>query len=241
MKIALMGYGKMGKQIEQLAVEKGHAISAILTSSISSKKESEELLGRADVCIDFSHHDTLLSHVEWAAAAQKNIVIGTTGWERDLENVKKIVLQAGIGCLYSPNFSIGIHFFLQLIAQASSIAASWEECDVGLIEAHHRQKQDAPSGTAKEIARIILEQHPQKQQISKEGQKGDTSILSVATLRCGFIPGTHSVILDSPCDTITLTHQARDRSGFASGSIRAAEWLIGRQGFFGFQDIFAKE
>lgn len=153
-------------------------------------------------------------------------MIGTTGWEKDLDSVQQHVEKAKIGLLFSPNFSFGVQIFYKIIAEAAALLASREEYDVGLIEQHHQQKRDHPSGTAKQLAAILQE----------KGMRNKRD-LSIASLRCGTIPGTHTVLFDSAVDTITLTHQAHNREGFAAGAVLAAEWLQGKRGFFTLDDM----
>lgn len=215
MKITLLGYGKMGRLIEQLAVTQGHQIVGKSTNEIA----------QADVCIDFSHASCMFSHVEKAVALKKPLVIGTTGWESDFDTIKKLILNSSIGCIYSPNFSIGVYLFQQLISQAAKLMSSFKEYDVAGIELHHRHKADAPSGTAKALTYTLLKElspaHP----------------FTFTSVRCGSNPGCHQIEFDSPADTITLTHAARNRDGFASGAIKAAEWVKDKQGFFTMEDF----
>lgn len=202
LKIALFGYGKMGKMIEQLAPTRGHAIVKDLHSS--------------DIIIDFSIADAVLEHVSCAGQAKKNIVIGTTGWEQHLNQVKELVSKYQIGALYAPNFSIGVHLFLKLVKEAGKLFSQYSTAG---LEIHHREKKDAPSGTALALA-DVLENKPE-----------------FASIRLGNIPGIHTLYFDSMADTITLTHTAKGREGFALGAIIAAEWLKSKKGFFTLEDI----
>jgi len=224
MKIALVGYGKMGKSIEQAAINCGHSITAIIDPKAPVYKEiTEEALADADVCIDFSRPDCALENIRKAAAFKKNIVVGTTGWYDRLDEAKQLVETANTGLLYAPNFSIGITLFLKIIAEAAQLIAPWNLYDAAGMEIHHRQKADSPSGTAKKIAEVLDAYIPQK-------DKSHT----FTSIRVGGTVGTHSLIFDSPFDTITLTHTARNRDGYVNGALHAAEWLIGKQGFFTF-------
>lgn len=223
MKIALIGYGKMGKLIEQLAKENGDSIVAIITrrDQYSSKKSA---FLTADVCIDFSHPSMLQENVQFCKELKKPIVIGTTGCEDQMINIQKEIKDSTIGCFYSPNFSIGINLFMQMLNQALKLIEGFYEYDVAGIEYHHNKKTDRPSGTAIALTNQI------KQTINNEH-------FTFESVRCGHIPGTHTILFDSPVDTITLTHTARNREGFAQGALKAAKWLIGKQGFYTMQDL----
>lgn len=210
MDIALIGTGKMGKLVEQLAVQRGHRVIG------GYHPLQDYSLDGADVCIDFSHPGVVMKNIELVADQGKNLVMGTTGWESSLDQVKEIVERSGIGFLYSPNFSIGVHLFMEIVKNAMKTVETMGY-DIAGLEMHHNEKVDAPSGTAKELEKIT-------------GCK-------FSSVRCGSIPGTHSIIMDSPIDTITLTHEARSRSGFAEGAIRAAEWLEGKKGFYTIEDL----
>lgn len=209
LKIALFGYGKMGKMVEQLAPTRGHTIDSISTFPVIISQSS-------DVIIDFSAADAVLEHVIQAGKAKKNIVIGTTGWEKHLNEVKELVSKYQIGALYAPNFSIGVHLFLKLVKEAGHLFANYSAAG---LEIHHSEKKDAPSGTALALSEV-LEKKPE-----------------FASIRLGNIPGTHTLYFDSIEDTITLTHTAKGREGFALGAIIAAEWLKTKKGFFTLEDI----
>lgn len=218
MKIALIGYGKMGKMIEKIALERGHEIVARINSS--SWNETE--LQPAEICIEFTHPEALMPNIKKIAKLKKDVVIGTTGWYDQLDTVNSMVQEAQIGALYSPNFSIGVNLLISILGHAGKLMKKFDEYDVAGIEVHHNQKKDHPSGTALEIAKVLdlnLER-PDK--------------VSFASVRCGSIPGTHTVIFDSPCDTISITHSARNREGFARGAVQAAEWVHGKKGLYSF-------
>ena len=221
MKIALLGYGKMGHLIEKLAPARGHQIVAC----ISSSHDNIEKLAEADLAIDFSHPHAVLKHVQLCCDYQKPLVIGTTGWEKDLEEAQKLVQEASIGCLTASNFSIGVHLFQMVLKQAAALFETQPLYDVAAIEYHHRQKVDCPSGTALMLTETIKQQMPSH------------SSLEFASVRCGHIPGTHEICFDSSADTITLTHQARNREGFAQGALLAAEWLLSKRSFFTLNDF----
>ena len=236
MKIILIGYGKMGHLVEDIAKQKDHQIVARIQSSTSI---AEQQLKEADLCIDFSTPESVLQNVHLIAKSKKNIVMGTTGWYDQMEEVKKIVKEHDIGFLFSPNFSVGLHLFRKIVENAAQLINDIEEYDVAGYEIHHNQKADSPSGTAKSLMDNILQKIKRKKNPLYE--MGDRQItpeeLHFTSIRCGFVPGTHTLIFDSPADTITLTHQARNREGFARGAVTAAEWLVEKKGFFTLDDI----
>lgn len=227
MKIALIGYGQMGKMIEAIALEKGYSIVA----RTSSTQWDEGGILQADVCIEFTRPECAVKHVERLASLGKNIVIGTTGWDNQIEEVRKIVEQSNIGLVYSPNFSIGVQLMFHLLQSAGQIFGPFKQYDVAGIEYHHNKKKDQPSGTALEMGRIV-------------SQHAGRDMAPFTSVRCGAIPGTHTLMFDSPFDTISITHEARTREGFALGAIQAAEWLNGKKGFYSFstciQDILER-
>lgn len=222
MNIALLGYGKMGRLIEQMALERGHKV----VSRISAQNADWDAVQEADVCIDFSASEAVIGNLEKAAQMGKNVVIGTTGWQGRLDAARAIVETCGTGALFAPNFSLGVHLFLQIVERAAELIDHFEEYGVAGHEIHHSQKKDAPSGTALELCRRI------KQKIRRVDK------MDMAAVRVGSVPGTHTVVFDSPYDTITLTHTARSRGGFAKGAVEAAEWLAGKTGFFGLEDFY---
>lgn len=221
MKIALLGYGKMGRLIEEIAQGKGHEIVAKRTRKEGGWKDIE----RADICLDFSEGPAVVGHVRECARLGKSVVIGTTGWEEGIEEVKRIAEQLKIGILYAPNFSLGVHLFLQILDSAAKVMDAFDEYQVGGVEFHSLKKKDAPSGTAREISRRL------------ERAMGRIDRLEMTAVRLGSIPGTHEVIFDSPADTIVIRHVARSREGFAKGAIQAAEWLLGKTGFYTIDDL----
>jgi 4-hydroxy-tetrahydrodipicolinate reductase len=227
MKIALIGYGKMGQLIEQLAHAKNHHIVARFSRHLGTLQERWQELAQADLAIDFSQGAFVLKHLEICLSLGKPLVIGTTDWEAQIATANKMVKEANGSCLYSPNFSIGIYLFQQIIAYAASLFQPFSDYDVSGVEYHHRQKLDHPSGTAKALSQNILHHMPRLEEFS------------FASIRCGYIPGTHTLHFDSPVDTLTFTHQARNRQGFAHGALLAAEWLLPHKGFFTMEDMIA--
>lgn len=225
MKIALLGYGKMGKLIEEIAHANGHSVVGQFSTSLGTAHERREELESADIAIDFSHSSSLLSNLELCLSLNKPLIIGTTGWEENFDKAKRMVKGANGSCLYSPNFSIGVYLFQKIVAYAGAITQPFSAYHVGGVEMHHSQKKDHPSGTAKALKDALCKEMPR----SKD--------FEFASVRCGSFPGTHTLYFDSPIDTITLTHEARNREGFAVGAIKGAEWLLSRQGFFTMDDF----
>lgn len=241
MKIALIGYGKLGHLIEQVSIEKGHTIVAKYNTH-SLEQLNSDLLRGAEICIDFSHPSCVVDNIKILTSLGKSIVVGTTGWYDQLEEVKEVVLQSKVGFLYSPNFSVGMLLFMHIVRHASKLFSEIEGYDVGGMEIHHKQKADTPSGTAQSLAQIIMEEFPKKRSVVYEVDRElAPSELNFSSLRCGSFPGAHSIFFDGTSDTIELKHSARDRLSFARGAVAAAEWLRHKTGFFSLEDIFLKK
>ena len=217
-KIALIGYGKMGQIIERIALDQGHHIVA----RVHSGSWDLEAVKEADVCVEFTRPDAVVENISRLAPLGKPIVVGTTGWHDRLEEVLALVEEHQIGLLYSSNFSIGVNLLFSIVAHAACEIQSFEY-DISGVEMHHRNKKDQPSGTAKELSRIV------KEKIDRE--------IPFSSIRCGSHPGAHTILFDSACDTITISHEARNREGFAKGALLAANWLIGRKGVYNFFDL----
>lgn len=170
----------------------------------------------ADVLIDFSHPDAVIKHIEMAVSLGKNLVIGTTGWYEHLDQARDLCEKGNIGIIYGPNFSIGVHLMTKLVNYANELTSAFDEYDVAGVEYHHNQKVDAPSGTAKALG------------------------VPFSSVRVGSIFGTHTVLYDSPEDTLEITLRSKSREGFAKGALKAAEWIQGKKGFYHF-DHYLKE
>ncbi len=220
MKIALIGYGKMGKMIEQTALGKGFDVVCVI--DINGVERGE--LSDADVCIEFSQPGAVLENIKLAASANKPIVVGTTGWHEHLGEVRKIVETSDIGLVYGSNYSIGVNLMFKVVEYAANLFKDFASYDPFIEEAHHKLKKDAPSGTA-----ISLKQRVESQYKCE---------VPTSSTRAGYIPGTHTVGFDSEVDTLTITHTARNRQGFAEGAIVAAQWVLDKKGFFEFPQIF---
>lgn len=237
MKIALIGYGKMGHEVEAAAHLRSHSIVATFDVDAPLSAEALRTCG-AEVAIDFTQPDSVLSNVRIAADAGVPLVIGTTGWEAHIGEVRLTVENARIACVFASNFSIGVNLFLKIVADASQLLST-SGYDVYLSESHHRAKKDYPSGTALRIAEAILGGSAEKTHIQPELVRGEAitkDALQISSIRAGSITGTHTVGFDSDVDQIELTHRAKSRAGFALGAVRAAEWAVGRHGMFRFEE-----
>lgn len=245
MKIALIGYGKMGREIEAAAREAGTEVVAVFNSRNNPQGSGirRETLAGAEVGIDFSTRQAVLDNIRSAAACRLPVVVGTTGWYERLEEAKRIVEEEGTGLVYAPNFSIGVNLFLKIVAYAGRLFERFADYDPYIIELHHRQKADSPSGTALELGRALLGALSRKREIQAAPPEGriQEDRLHVASIRAGYIFGTHIVGFDSPHDSIRLEHEARSRRGFALGALLAARWIVNRKGVFTFQEILDRE
>jgi len=240
MDILLVGYGKMGKEVETVCTARGHRVLARVDPVAGEQGEiTAELAAEADCAVEFSVPDAVLANARRYGEFSLSAVVGTTGWHDELETVERIVKKGKTGYLYGSNFSIGAQLFFRLVAAAVRLMNPFPEYDVAGLEIHHKRKKDSPSGTAQEIARIIVENSLRKSSVVTE--KLDRPIreneLHFASLRGGEFPGVHRVLFDSAADTVELTHTARNRGGFALGAVLAAEWLAGRRGFFRIDDF----
>ena len=241
MDIAIIGYGKMGHEIERIARAKGINARTIDPNEPSAnyKQINNESMRNVDVCVDFTHPDSVIGNIEKIAKFRKNMVVGTTGWYDKSEKVRKIVENAKIGLIWSGNFSIGVNIYFKVIENAARIMNKFSDYDVFVHEFHHNKKADSPSGTAVMIGNILIDNLDRKKKVVTEELKRRIAPdeLHVSSTRGGSIPGTHIVGFDSPADTIELTHTARGREGFASGVVTAAQWIQGKKGFYGINDM----
>ena len=238
-KIALIGFGKMGREVDALCRESENF--EVVSISFKNTTDSLDLKGiaQADIAIDFTSKDVVLKNIEEVAKLGVNLVVGTTGWYGEMETVKKLVKKYKIGFLYSPNFSIGANIFFKMVAFSSKLFAKFPDYDVYGLEVHHTAKKDSPSGTALKIAGEIIENFPSKKtiQIEKLNRLINPSELHFASLRGGRNPGFHEVVFDSSADGITLSHQAYNRVGFAKGALLGGEFLQNKKGFYSFEDV----
>jgi 4-hydroxy-tetrahydrodipicolinate reductase len=241
LKVALIGYGNMGKMIHEMSKPMPMEIVSIIDPAQEgcAREINAESLKDADVCIEFSHPSVVLENIRQVCLHKRNLVVGTTGWFDNLPEVQKLVEQSQNGVIYGSNLSIGMNLFYEVVANAAKIFAKYDEYDVYGLELHHRQKADSPSGTAKELGKILLNELKSKSQMQYEKVDGKiiTEDLHFASVRAGHIPGTHTIGFDSEADSIELTHRARNRRGFALGALKAALWIDGKKGLYSFQEF----
>jgi len=226
MKLAIVGYGKMGRLIDQLAPEYGFEVTLKLDEFNNSNFEGitrKNFLG-VDVAIEFSIPSAVAENVERIAALGVPLVVGTTGWLAAMDRVKAAVERHGIGLVWSPNYSVGVNVFFRLAAEAARLLAQHPDYAAWGWEIHHSAKKDAPSGT---LLKLMDEMR----------RAGWTRPVNTASNRAGAHPGTHEIGFDSAADTITLRHMARSREGFARGALKAAQWVVGKKGFFEFSEV----
>lgn len=225
-RLAIVGYGKMGRMIEQFAPEYGFSVELKLDEFNNANFEgvTAENFRGIDVAIDFSIPAAVRRNVEGVAAIGVNIVIGTTGWLEQMDAVKQAVEKNGIGLVWSPNYSVGVNAFFRLVREAARLLESQPAYGAWGWEIHHSTKKDAPSGT---LLKLVEEMK----------RAGYTRPIDVGSNRAGAHPGTHEIGFDSSADTITLRHTARSREGFARGALQAADWVAGKKGFYEFGDI----
>jgi 4-hydroxy-tetrahydrodipicolinate reductase len=219
-RLAIVGYGKMGRLVEQFAPEYGFDVALKLDEFNSANGEgiTPENFRGVHVAIDFSIPHAVVGNVEAIASLGVNMVVGTTGWQRDLGRVRAAVDRHGIGLVWSPNFSIGVRIFSQIVAEMAKLMANERQYEAWAWEIHHSAKKDAPSGT---LLKLVEEMK----------KAGYAAPIDVGSNRAGRIPGTHEIGFDSAADTITLRHTARSREGFARGALKAAQWIQGKKGF----------
>ena len=243
MKIALIGYGKMGKLLEHFAQERGHEICITIDADNASDIRSERFK-EADVAIEFSVPHAALEHIYDAFEADVPIVVGTTGWYDELAAVEQKCRAGNNTLLYASNFSVGVNVFFYVNKVLAKLMNRYPQYDVQVEEIHHTQKLDAPSGTAITIAEGILDGLERKNTWVNEviGQQDDVIVkpneLLIESHRIEEVPGTHTVIYSSEVDELEFKHTAHSRAGFALGAILAAEWLHGKKGFYSIQDMF---
>ena len=219
MKLALLGYGKMGRMIEEAAAQQDIEVVAII-DPVSGSRGS---LADADVCMDFTEPSAVIENIKTAAAAQVAMVVGTTGWYERLDEARSLVEANNIGLVYGSNFSVGVNLMFKITQYAAELFSRFPSHDPFIEEAHHKFKKDAPSGTAVFLKRIVESQY--------------NAEVPTSSTRAGYIPGKHLVGFDSEADTLTIAHTARSRAGFVEGALLASRWIIERKGFYEFSEI----
>jgi 4-hydroxy-tetrahydrodipicolinate reductase len=235
MNIALIGYGKMGKEIEQIAISRGHTIVLKVDVSNANSYSIDELR-KADVAIEFSTPEAVIKNIYKCFDANIPVVVGTTGWLDQLEDVKKNCSDKNQTLFYTSNFSIGVNLFFKVNESLAKLMNSNSDYRISMEEIHHVHKLDAPSGTAISLANQIIENNAQKQKWVNtiSDNKNELEIISK---RIDEVPGTHTVTYSSAVDEISITHIAHNRKGFALGAVIAAEWVKEKKGIFGMNDL----
>lgn len=234
MKIALIGYGKMGKEIEKLAIERGHSIEMII--DIDNPKDiKSERFKNCDAAIEFTVPSAVLANIYACFDAKVPIVTGTTGWHNELESVSRKCKEGNNALFHSSNFSIGVNLFFALNEFAANLMNNFNQYEVSIKESHHIHKLDAPSGTAISIAEILLNKLDRKNSWKPEHGKEDE--IAVSSVREGEITGIHDVLYESDADYIELKHFAKTRKGFALGAIIASEFIQNKAGIFTMRDL----
>ena len=237
MKIAILGYGKMGQEIERIAISRKHDVVLIIDSIEGWEKEGNRLK-EADVAIEFSQPDTVLDNIYHCFDANVPVVVGTTGWYEDLEQVRKDCIERRQTLFYSPNFSIGANLFFELNRKLAVLMSNRTDYEVSIEETHHIHKQDAPSGTAIVLANDIIRNTERKEKWVKEPAENPEE-LGIQSFRTENVSGMHKVKYESDVDYIEIIHSAKNRRGFAIGSILATEWLVGKKGIFEMKDFLS--
>lgn len=226
MNVLVLGRGKTGSLVAQVAEERGHAVRAMSSQqNLHASGLTPESLRDVDVVMDFTTPAAVVENMEACIRNRKSIVVGTTGWDTARSTIHQQVQEAGIGLVHSPNFSMGVNVFFDIARAASVLLKNGYNAQIS--EKHHAQKKDAPSGTAVAI-RSCLQPEPTVNPRER---------IEITSIREGDVVGQHVVLLDSECDTLMLVHDAKSRRGFAVGAVRAAEWVAGKKGFFTFRDV----
>jgi 4-hydroxy-tetrahydrodipicolinate reductase len=228
MKVAVVGMGKMGREVEAALRERGHEAVPL--------RRGEAFPAGCAVGIDFTRAEAVVDNVRAALAAGARYVVGTTGWQDRLPEVQALVQEKGGGLVHAANFSVGVNLFYRVVREAATLLARFPEYDPYVLEKHHRQKKDAPSGTARALARIVQDATGREPHEQLAGALPDRTF-HVSAVRGGGIVGEHTVGFDAGVDEILLEHRARSRRGFAAGAVLAAEWIASRAGFYTFDAV----
>ena len=236
MNIALIGYGKMGKAIEEIAISRGHSV--VVKFNSQNPLESSQLR-TTDVAIEFSQPDLALKHIKLCADGQIPIVVGTTAWEEHLPEIINHIEKREASLIYSSNFSIGVNLFFEMNKHLARLMNDKTDYVASITEIHHTQKIDAPSGTAVTLAKDLISNHPtySSWKLTGQSQNMEKSDLPISAIREENVPGTHLISYTSEIDTLTIEHQAHNRKGFALGAVIAAEFIHKKQGVYTMSDI----
>lgn len=242
MNIAIIGYGAMGQQIKQLAESQGHQVPTIISSNHSQATDTRitpENMANIDVAIEFSTPESALENIKATLATNTNIVVGTTGWYEKLPEIKQLTENSNAALLWSSNFSIGVNLYFQIIEKAAQLINNCEDYDIWAHEIHHYNKSDSPSGTAKTLSQILLQNIDRKTEIIDEklNRKIKPNEIHFSSTRGGPVNFSHTIAFDSAPDTITITHSARSRQGYIAGALKAAEFLQNKKGLYTMQDL----
>ena len=235
MKIALIGYGKMGKMIESIALDRGHEIVLTIDQDNAQDLNSENL-SKADVAIEFSTPNSVLQNISACIQAKTPLIVGTTGWYGHLQKVKDECLVGNSSLMYGSNFSVGVNVFFELNKKLAQLMVGQTQYDIRIKEIHHTQKKDAPSGTAITLAEDLMANNPQKNKwVSEQSNAPDE--LVITSERIDPYPGLHEVSYQSEIDEIIISHNAHNRNGFALGAVLAAEYIHDKKGIFTMKDV----
>ncbi|MGN6341793.1 MAG: 4-hydroxy-tetrahydrodipicolinate reductase [Ginsengibacter sp.] len=235
MKIAILGYGKMGHAIEEIAIGRGHEI-VLAINDLNLHDLTKENISKADVAIEFSNPDSAMENILFCLKENVAVVCGTTGWLKNLATVEKTCRELNGSFLYASNFSVGVNIFFELNKKLASLLKAHPAYNAAIEEIHHTHKKDAPSGTAITLAEQILSVSDTKTKWVNEESENDNE-LAIISKRIDEVPGTHSVKYTSGIDDIEIIHTAHNRKGFAEGAVLAAEYIAGRKGIFSMKDV----
>ena len=229
LRIAIVGTGRMGRAIDELARERGIEVTATIgaAGNRDGAAISRTTLGAADVVIEFTEPASAVANVRACARAGYPVVVGTTGWHDELPALMEEIRARDGALLWASNFSIGVNLYFEIARRAAELMAAAPSFDVQIVETHHAAKRDAPSGTALAVQACLAPALPRP--------------VPIASVRTGHVPGTHELIFDGPFEQIRLVHEARDRRVFADGALLAAAWLVGRRGIFTMADVLRTE
>lgn len=235
MRIVIVGYGKMGKAIEQEAAQLSIPVSNII-NNIDEIKNYD--FAKDEVAIEFTEPEACVENIKILSKKGVSVVCGTTAWYEKLSEIEEIVKKHNTGFLYAENFSIGVNSFYRIVEEASKIFNDISYYDMMLYEAHHKNKKDSPSGTAKKVAEIICNNVKRKTKlvVGNINRALSPDEIHISSARCGHVIGEHKVVFDSEYDTIEISHLSKGRRGYALGAIRCAQWLHGKKGFFSMND-----
>jgi len=235
MKIALIGYGKMGKEIEKIARNRGHQVVLKIDEHNMADFNTTNL-ANIDVAIEFTSPEAAVSNIKTCFESNVPVVCGTTGWLKHFDEIKQLCADKGQAFFYASNYSIGVNLFFKLNEYLAKIMKPYSNYTASMEEIHHIHKKDAPSGTAITLAEGLIKNHGgfSKWALKENAKEGE---LTIAAYREDEVPGTHIVAYESECDEITIRHEAYSRQGFAEGAVVAAEWLVGKKGVFGMNDL----